>query len=60
MMPENTPAPCLAGEHYPNDAGTACYYCGLPAESIDAAELTEAWRDMLARRPVEGQTAWLD
>jgi hypothetical protein len=29
-----TDAPCIAGDHYPNADGTACAYCGLPAESI--------------------------
>lgn len=29
--PEPDGAPCIAGDHWPNDAGTACAYCGLPA-----------------------------
>lgn len=37
-----TPAPCIAGDHEPNDAGTACYYCGLPAEPVDPQEAAEA------------------
>jgi hypothetical protein len=38
----NTEPPCIAGDHYPNDAGDACYYCGLPAEPGDPQELAEA------------------
>lgn len=40
---ENTDPPCIAGDHYPNDAGTACYYCGLPAEIVAPDELAAAW-----------------
>ena len=38
----NTEPPCIAGDHEPNDTGTACYYCGLPAEPVDPQELAEA------------------
>ena len=37
-----TEPPCIAGDHEPNDAGTACRYCGLPAEPGDPQELAEA------------------
>lgn len=36
-----TPAPCIAGDHEPNDAGTACCYCGLPTEPVDPQEAAE-------------------
>lgn len=56
--------PCIAGEHYPNDDGTACAYCGLPAVTMtDAEELrqdaadvdarhddADRWQDIRARR----------
>lgn len=59
-VPDYTEPPCIAGNHYPNDAGTACYYCGLPAETMTPDELAEAWGETLARQPVKGQTSWLD
>lgn len=34
--------PCIAGACYPNDDGTACAYCGLPAEPVDQQEIAEA------------------
>lgn len=34
--------PCIAGACYPNDDGTACAYCGLPAEPVDPQEAAEA------------------
>lgn len=34
--------PCIAGACYPNDDGTACAYCGLPAEPVTPAELADA------------------
>lgn len=40
--------PCIAGDHYPNDGGTACYYCGLPAEIVAPDELAEAWQRVAA------------
>lgn len=46
-------APCIAGEHYPNDAGTACYYCGLPAEIVAPDELAAAWSDLVAQNAAE-------
>lgn len=37
-------APCIAGDHFPNDDGTACAYCGLPAETVAPDELgRELW-----------------
>ena len=36
-----------------------CVSCGALAEAVSPAELAEAWGDMLASRPVEGQTSWL-
>ena len=36
-----------------------CAWCGTQAEPVSPAELAEAWGDMLAARPVEGQTSWL-
>ena len=59
MLPDDD-APCIAGEHYPNEAGTACYYCGLPAERVSPDELARAWADMLRDAPVEGQVSWTD
>lgn len=34
------PGPCIAGDHFPNDDGTACAYCGLPAEPATADPVT--------------------
>ena len=36
-----------------------CAWCGTVAEPVGAIELAEAWGDMLAARPVAGQTSWL-
>ena len=36
-----------------------CVACGTLAEPVGPDELAEAWGDMLAARPVEGQTSWL-
>ena len=36
-----------------------CAWCGTVAEPVGPIELAEAWGEMLASRPVEGQTSWL-
>ena len=36
-----------------------CAVCGAQAEWVSPAELAEAWGEMLAARPVAGQTSWL-
>lgn len=41
-----TDPPCIAGDHYPNADGTACFYCGLPAEVVAPDELAAAWADL--------------
>ena len=46
-------APCDRCPH------VRCATCGTWAEAVSPAELAEAWGDMLASRPVEGQTSWL-
>ena len=64
---------CAAGECIPIDDPVAfgepvndlpqppvrCAVCGTRAEWVSPAELAEAWGDMLASAPVEGQTTWL-
>lgn len=52
--------PCIAGDHEPNDAGTACAYCGLPAVAsvgTDAVALyTFAYYGRIeAERPIAGR-----
>lgn len=34
--------PCIAGACEPNDDGSACAYCGLPAVPVDPDELADA------------------
>lgn len=37
-----------------------CAWCGAEAEPVTPGELAEAWGAMLAARPVDGQSSWLE
>ena len=51
-------SPVFAGE-LPEHPLVRCAVCLTWAEWVTPAELAEAWGDMLAARPVAGQTSWL-
>jgi|GEM_PF-7072867 len=50
-----TEPPCIAGDHYPNDDGTACHYCGLAAEIVAPDELMAAWSELVATSTAEDE-----